>query len=209
MGPARRAEVVRESRAQRGLLLEERRRLRHERRDREGDDEKREDEEDREDDGDSEPALDVPLFEPADGRAQRAGHEESDDEHEQDRPEPDQQPEGGDDENERHDVPGRQLEAHDMRSIAADGGGFHRGRRVALGTHSPDSELLVRRRPPVAALREDANPSGRSRPVRSRAAGRRRAGREPRRRPDRQNASPGDAGPEPRSRTRSVTRDSG
>ena len=98
----RAGEIVRESRAQRGLVLEKRHRLRHQRRDREDDDEKREDEEDREDDRDSDPAPHALLFEPADGRAQRAGDEESDDEHEEDGPEPDQQPEGSDDENERH-----------------------------------------------------------------------------------------------------------
>ena len=83
-------EIVCESSAQRGLVLEKRHRLRHQRRDREDDDEKPEDEEDREDDRDSEPAPHAPLFEPADGRAQRAGDEESDDEYEEDRPELDQ-----------------------------------------------------------------------------------------------------------------------
>ena len=60
------------------------------------------DEEDREDDRDSNPAPHAPLLEPPDGRAQRAGDEESDDENEEDRPELDQKPEGSDDENERH-----------------------------------------------------------------------------------------------------------
>src|ERR1039458_5292386 len=73
----RAGELVRESRAQRRLVLEKRRRLRHQRRDREGDEEKREDEEDREDDRDSEPAPHALLFEPAAGRAQRAGDEEA------------------------------------------------------------------------------------------------------------------------------------
>jgi hypothetical protein len=94
-------EMLRESRAQRGLVLEKRHPLRHQRRDREEGDEKREDEEGREDDRDPEPAPHSLPFEPADGGAQRAGDEEGDDEHEEDRPEPDQQPEGSGDENEQ------------------------------------------------------------------------------------------------------------
>ena len=47
------------------------------------------------------PRLTHFSFEPADGGAQRAGDEESDDEHEKDWPELDQQPEGRDDENKR------------------------------------------------------------------------------------------------------------
>lgn len=95
-------ELVREPRAQLGLVFEERHRLRHQGRDREPDGENRQDEEDREDDRDFEAASHVLPFEPADGRAQRAGDEKSDDQHEEDGPELDQQPEGNGEENE-HD----------------------------------------------------------------------------------------------------------
>ena len=53
------------------------------------------------------PAPHAPLLEPPDGRAQRAGQEESNDEYEEDGPEPDQQPQGSDNEYERHQGLGR------------------------------------------------------------------------------------------------------
>ena len=93
-------EMVCKLRAKRGLLFEKRHRLRQQGWNRENDEEKREDEEGREDDRDSEPSPHALPFEPADGRAQRAGDEESGDKHEEDGPEPDQQPKGNDEENE-------------------------------------------------------------------------------------------------------------
>ena len=74
--------------------------------------ESRDDEEECEDDGDRKAAPDTPCLHPADGRTHRPDNEKSNDEHQEDRPKPDHQPQAGHNKDELDHRHWRYLKAH-------------------------------------------------------------------------------------------------
>ncbi len=101
----------------------------------------RNDEEEGEHDGDPEVTLDTPSLHPADGWTHRSDDEESDGEHQEDRPEPEEQPHAAHDEDEVDHRRGRYLEAHHARLLLR--GGRSRGERRNVGCLGLDVRLHV------------------------------------------------------------------
>ena len=102
-------------------MINQCRSLHQQRRDGQNHRESHDDEEEYENDDDPKAVLDTPCLHPADGWTHCPDDEESDDEHQEDRPKPNQQPYTGHDEDELDHRRGRYFEAHYTRFLVRGG----------------------------------------------------------------------------------------